>query len=449
MRRKLSTTEKKVPEGFVPEGGLPLKLSLLRWKLNNKAKQEPSYRFYALYDRIYRRDTLEAAYKIARTKGKGAGIDGVTFKKIESSADGVNGFVDDIEKDLKERTYRPQPVRRQYLPKPNGKLRPLGIPCIKDRVIQRATMLILEPIFEADFHECSHGFRPGRKAHDALDEIRANLKQGRTEIYDADLSSYFDTIDHELLLNLLKQRIADRPVLKMIRMWLKCAIVDKDEDGKDTLNKPTRGTPQGGVLSPLLANLYLNKFDHAFHHSDDSPLRVANARLIRFADDFVVMARYIGGKIPPWIENQLEKGLQLTINRDKTTIVKMKQGDKLNFLGFTMRYDRDLRGGNWKYLNTIPSKKAMKRIRERLIEKTNSSYKVRLNGIIEEINQITRGWKNYFNYGYPRKSFRDVNHFMRCRFKQFLKNRSQRRSKPFRDGESLYAGLKRRGLEYL
>lgn len=449
MRRKLSTTVKKVPEGFVPEGGLPLKLSLLRWKLNNKAKQEPSYRFYALYDRIYRRDTLEAAYKIARTKGKGAGIDGVTFKKIESSADGVNRFVDDIEKDLKDRTYRPQPVRRQYVPKPNGKLRPLGIPCIKDRVIQRATMLILEPIFEADFHECSHGFRPGRKAHDALDEIRANLKQGRTEIYDADLSSYFDTIDHELLLNLLKQRIADRPVLKMIRMWLKCAIVDQDEDGKDTFSKPTRGTPQGGVLSPLLANLYLNKFDHAFHHSDNSPLRLANARLIRFADDFVVMARYIGRNIPLWIENQLEKGLQLTINRDKTTIVKMKQGDNLNFLGFTMRYDRDLRGGNWKYLNTIPSKKAMKRIRERLREKTNSSYKVKLNGTIEEINQITRGWKNYFNYGYPRKSFRDVNHFMRCRFKQFLKNRSQRRSKPFRDGESLYAGLKRRGLEYL
>ncbi|MCP5105421.1 MAG: hypothetical protein GY950_18675 [bacterium] len=210
-------------------------------------------------------------------------------------------------------------------------------------------------LIEADFQECSHGFRPGRKAHDALDEIRANLKQGRTEIYDADLSSYFDTIDHELLLNLLEQRIADRPVVKMIGMWLKCAIVDKEEDGKDTFNKPTRGTSQGGVLSPLLANLYLNKFDHAFHHSDDSPLRFANARLIRFADDFVVMARYIGRNILPWIENQLEKGLQLTINRDKTTIVKMKQGDNLNFLGFTMRYDRDLRGGIFKIRFAVTS----------------------------------------------------------------------------------------------
>lgn len=161
------------------------------------------------------------------------------------------------------------------------------------------------------------------------------------------------------------------------------------------------------------------------------------------------MARYIGDRIPPWIENQLEKGLQLTINRDKTTIVKMGQGDSLDFLGFTLRYDRDLRGGDWKYLNTIPSKKAMKRIRERLKEKTNSSYKAKLDRAIEEINQIARGWKNYFNYGYPRKAFRDVNHFMRNRFKQFLKNRSQRRSKPFKDGESLYAGLKRRGLVYL
>ncbi len=449
MRGKLSTTVKKVPEGFVPEGGLPLKLSLLRWKLNTKAKQEPSYRFYTLYDRIYRRDTLETAYKIARTKGKGAGIDGVTFNEIESSAGGISRFINEIEKELKERSYRPGAVRRQYVPKPNGKRRPLGIPCIKDRVIQRATLLILEPIFEADFNPCSYGFRPGRKAHDALEDIRKNLNEGRSEIYDADLSSYFDTIDHQLLMNLLKDRIADRSVLKLIRMWLKSPIVDKDSDGKEKYIRPKRGTPQGGVLSPLLANLYLNKFDQAFHQSNDSPLGFANARLVRFADDFVVMAQYIGSGITDWIENQLEKDLLLSINRDKTTIVKMRKGGNLNFLGFTMRYDRHLHGKPGKYLNIIPAKKSIRRIRQQIRDKTNSSYKRPLNQTIETVNQITRGWGNYFNYGYPRKPFRDVNHFMRGRFKQFLKNRSQRRSKPFRDGESLYAGLKRRGLIYL
>jgi RNA-directed DNA polymerase len=316
--------------------------------------------------------------------------------------------------------------------------------------VQGAVLLILEPIFEADFLESSHGFRPHRGAHGALEQIKENLKAGRDQVYDADLSSYFDTVDHGILLEMLKERITDGAILKLIRMWLESPIVETDDKGKKKVTKPKRGTPQGGIISPLLSNLYLHKFDRAFYWADDSPYRFANARLIRYADDFVVMARYMGSRIVKWIENRLEEGLKLTINREKTAIVKLREvGKSLDFLGFTMRNDRDLYGRPLMYWNTMPSKKAIKRIKEKIKQKTSSGYRHTLRGTIDEVNKVTGGWKNYFNYGYPRDTFRDVNHFMRCRFKYFLRHRSQRKSKPFREGVSLYAGLQERGLIYL
>jgi RNA-directed DNA polymerase len=451
VNKRSTTGRRRLPEGFKPEKGVPFKLSLLRWKLYHKAKQEPSFRFYALYDRIYRRDTLETAYKLCRKKNGKAGIDGISFAMIESSPGGVKSFLDGLEQSLKERSYRPKPVQRTYIRKKNGKLRPLGIPCICDRVIQRALLLILEPIFEADFLECSHGFRPSHNAHNAIRQIQENLKAGRVEVYDADLSSYFDTIDHDILMELVSKRIADRSVLKLIRMWLKSPISETDKkSGKETLSKPSSGTPQGGVASPLLANIFLHRFDELFHRKPDSPHKFANARLVRYADDFVVQARYLGRRIITWIESQLEQHLQLTINREKTGVVKLREPrTTLNFLGFTLRFDQDLHGRSKKYLNTFPAKTATTQLKEKIRDKTRSSYKKSLTEVIKEINEITRGWKNYFKIGYPRKEFRAINHFMRRRFQRFLRNRSQRKSRPLRDGESLYAGLKRRGLEYL
>jgi RNA-directed DNA polymerase len=418
-------------------------LARLRAKLGQKAKLEPKFRFYTLYNHVSRDDVLQEAWRKVKQNGGSAGIDNISIKAIEQSDEGVAGFLRKIQDELRSKTYHPQPVKRVYIPKSDGKLRPLGIPTVKDRVVQAALLLIIEPIFEQDFLECSYGFRPEKSCHQAIDAIRQAIARGQEEVYDADLKSYFDTIPHDKLMKALERRIADQHVLKLIRKWLKAPIWEKGKSMKTN----DRGTPQGGIISPLLANLYMHWFDKVFH-SSEGPGTTAKATLVRYADDFVILARYMTKGIKSWVENTLERRFCLKINQEKTKVVHLKEPkSKLNFLGFTLRKVKLRRNPKRKFYLIAPSDKSLKRAKERIREHTSSEngYKA-IPDIVKGLNRFLMGWGNYFAKGHPSEAFAEINEYVHNCMYEFLQRRSQRGYKKRDKSQTWYQFIKGLGI---
>ena len=395
------------------------KIRSLQRKLYRKAKAEPAFRFYILYDKICREDILLHAYSLARVNAGAPGVDGVTFGQIEAL--GVETWLAGLREDLVSKTYRPDPVRRVTIPKPGGGERPLGIPTIRDRVVQAAAKIVLEPIFEADFEDSAYGYRPRRSAIDAVKEAHRLLCRGYTDVVDADLSKYFDTIPHADLLKSVGRRVVDRHVLWLIKLWLRAPVEERDGDGKRRMSggkDNKRGTPQGGVASPLLSVIYMNRF--LKHWRLTGRGEAFHAYVVSYADDFVILSRGHAGEALTWTKAVMTK-LGLTLNEAKTS-VKDARREGFGFLGYTLGPRHLPNGGRW-YLGASPSKKSVQRIKTKVGELLTPGNKGAWEEVRARLNRILRGWSAYFSYGALASAYEAVDQYVYDRTRNFLRQR--------------------------
>lgn len=399
----------------------PERIRTLQRKLYIKAKQEPAYRFYALYDKVYRADILHHAWALVKANKGSPGVDGMSFEAIENVI-GVDRYLENLSRELQAKTYRANAVRRVMIPKADGSLRPLGIPTIRDRVAQMAVKLVIEPVFEADFCENSYGFRPQKSAHQAIDAITEGLHQGQTQVIDADLSKYFDSIPHSKLLSTVAERIADGAILALIKQWLKAPIMGETENGKAACvggGKGNRkGTPQGGVISPLLSNLYLHLMDRIWQRHDLA--RKLQAKLVRYADDFVVLCRKDVAAPLQVIRSVLEK-LELNLNEGKTKIVDANQ-EEFYFLGFGLKLNISAKGK--RYPHVQPREKAVEKVKTRINEITARNQTWRpIQEVVRDMNQVLQGWSGYFHYRNSSKALGKVKRHAEERLRIQLRKR--------------------------
>lgn len=397
----------------------PDRVRELQIKLYRKAKNEPGFRFYLLYDKIYRTDVLLRAWMLAKANNGAPGVDGQRFEQIESG--GVMEWLNGLREDLREKSYRPSPVRRVMIEKPGGGERPLGIPTIRDRVAQTAAKLILEPIFEADLEDSAYGYRPKRSAGDAIQEVDRLLYEGYTDVVDADLSKYFDTIPHSELLQCIAKRVVDKHMLHLVKMWLEAPVEETDAKGKKRLTggkDNDRGTPQGGVISPLLGNLYMNRMLKGWRETGRGAQ--FRAHIVNYADDFVILSRGKAAEALEWVRGVLGR-LKLTLNEKKTCIRNARK-ERFDFLGYQFGPHYSTKTGR-RHMGCSPSNKSVRRMKGKVGEHLTPSNMAPWEEVRDRLNQKLRGWRAYFGLGSPWKAYRALDEHVQESVRHFLRRR--------------------------